>query len=374
MLTNRKCTLLIFFLTLLFHLGSIAQDVGCGEEWFDSGGEYGVYGNQESSTTTFCPDNEGEFVTLTFNHVDIQANSSPLAANSCNDYLEFFDGPDTNSPSLGQFCGQESGNGINPFNTDQLLSVGDAFTATNPEGCLTVVFESSIFTNTSGWEAFVSCGPPPNCTPTVFTVETERNCQDLNFDATVTIDEVNPAGFSFLNVTAELDGVQLDAVPVPNLGGQSVTLEDLPLDEDIVISVDVSGQYCPSFEVLNLPSIGCPISLTCGEAFEFSYCFFDSDTATFLYQSPNDEPVEIIFQSGSLESCCDFIRIYDGEDNTGDLLYNGNNGGDLTGIEATANSGSLYMELDTDQSTSCQGVFFYDNWNYIEWNWIVGCG
>ncbi len=99
MLTNRKYTLLAVLLTFVFHLGSTGQEVGCGDQWFDTGGETGIYSANELTTTTFCPDVVGEIVTLTFNYVDIETNGFGVGIEAgCWDFIEIFDGPDANSP------------------------------------------------------------------------------------------------------------------------------------------------------------------------------------------------------------------------------------------------------------------------------------
>ncbi|MCZ4410795.1 hypothetical protein O3Q51_18405, partial [Cryomorphaceae bacterium 1068] len=135
--------------------------------------------------------------------------------------------------------------------------------------------------------------------------------------------------------------------------------------------VNVLGLTCPLSEIVSISSIGCPVPLTCGEGLEVDYCYDNNDEALFVYESPDGEPVVFFIQSGLIESCCDDIFIYDGLDNTGELLFSGNNGGDLTGVSVTANSGALYMELDTDFSVSCAS----GSTTYLDgWSWIVGCG
>ncbi|MFT6354782.1 MAG: hypothetical protein ACJAXD_001773, partial [Cryomorphaceae bacterium] len=370
MLTNRKYTLLAVLLTFVFHLGSTGQEVGCGDQWFDTGGETGIYSANELTTTTFCPDVVGEIVTLSFNYVDIETTAGTGIQAGCWDFIEIFDGPDANSPSLGVFCGEESGDGGVPSVPASLLSVGDAFTATNVEGCLTVVFDSDGSVQETGWEALVSCGPPPDCVSPEISVSTERSCDDFNFDAVVTIDAASPGGAPLLVITATLDDVQLAGGTVPNLDGQTLALPNLPLDEGVLISVDVLGASCTATEVANISSIGCPVPLTCGEGLEVSYCYDNNDDALFVYESAGGEPVIFFIQEGLIESCCDDIFIYDGLDNTGELLFSGNNGGDLSGISVTANSGALFMELDTDGSVSCASSTTYAG----GWSWIVGCG
>ncbi|MFT6849106.1 MAG: hypothetical protein ACJAYL_002936, partial [Cryomorphaceae bacterium] len=336
MLTNRKYTLLAVLLTFIFHLGLTGQEVGCGDQWFDTGGETGIYSANELTTTTFCPDVLGEIVTLSFNYVDIETTAGTGIQAGCWDFIEIFDGSDANSPSLGVFCGEESGDGGVPSVPASLLSVGDAFTATNVEGCLTVVFDSDGSVQETGWEALVSCGPPPDCVSPEISVSTERSCDDFNFDAVVTIDAASPGGAPLLVITATLDDVQLAGGTVPNLDGQTLALPNLPLDEGVLISVDVLGASCTATEVANISSIGCPVPLTCGEGLEVSYCYDNNDDALFVYESAGGEPVIFFIQEGLIESCCDDIFIYDGLDNTGELLFSGNNGGDLSGISVTA--------------------------------------
>jgi len=373
MFTHFKYLSMVVLGFALFVPSANAQDeLGCDEIWYDSGGESGNYANNENNTTTFCPDNVGDVVTLTFNYVDIETNGFGVGSEAgCWDYIEVFDGPDTDAPSLGVYCGEESGDGGTPSVPESLLSVGDSFTATNDEGCLTVTFFSDGIITETGWEALATCGPPPNCTPPEVTYETERSCADFNFSATVTIDTpADPPTASLLVFTATVDGEQVDTGTLPNIAGQTLDLGPFDLDADVIVTVNVLGLACPSSVVLSEPSIGCPIPLTCGEGLEQNYCYDNNDVTPFAYQSPDGEPVVIFFQNGLIESCCDDIFIYDGEDETGDLLFSGNNGGDLTGVSATAESGSLYLVLDTDFSVSCTS----GSTSSSEWNWIVGCG
>jgi len=211
---------------------------------------------------------------------------------------------------------------------------------------------------------------PPNCTPPEFSIETERSCDDFNFDATVTIDEVSPGGAPLLLVSAELGGVQLGGGTIPNEVGQTVDLLDLPLDSEVIVSINVLGGTCPILEVVEVSSIGCPVPLVCGEALSANYCYSNNDDVVFLYESPADEPVIIFFENGNIETFFDNISIFDGTDDTGELLFNGNNAGDLSGLAATAESGSLFLQVESDGFGSCASNSFGTS----EWNWIVGCG
>ena len=58
-------------------------------------------------------------------------------------------------------------------------------------------------------------------------------------------------------------------------------------------------------------------------------------------------------QRGFLETCCDFMTVYDGPDNTAPVITTTN--GDFTGVSFTATnpSGCLTFELTSDGSVSC---------------------
>jgi len=216
-----------------------------------------------------------------------------------------------------------------------------------------------------------TAAPPIDCTGTVISVETERNCNQAGFDAIVTIDQVSDEqSLPLVAISAIVNGQVIAGNTVPNLPGQMAMITDLPLDTDIVFSADVLGAFCPSTEVVNVSSDGCVVSLTCGEGFETTYCYKDFDDSEFAYQSPNGEPVSLVFLQGLIEQCCDNIFIYDGPDNNGELLFGGNNNGDLTNVSVTANSGALFMEISSGFLGSCQS----GDLGGSEWFWVVGCG
>ncbi len=117
----------------------------CGGNFTDAGGPAGNYPNNSSAqngTTTICPTNPGEAVTVSFTSFNTQLNT---------DVLTVYNGNSTSGPLLGVF----SGNTLPP-------SVSS--TATN--GCLTFVFVSNGTTTAPGWIANVSCSPIVCLAPT----------------------------------------------------------------------------------------------------------------------------------------------------------------------------------------------------------------
>ena len=122
---------------------SVTTLPGCGGSFYDLGGPNGLYPNnitEATGTTTICPSIPGQVVTVTFNSFATQAAS---------DLLRVYDGDVATGTLLGTFSG---------------AAVPGPFTATTASGCLTFVFTSNGFTNAAGWDASVTCGPPPTCT------------------------------------------------------------------------------------------------------------------------------------------------------------------------------------------------------------------
>ena len=92
--------------------------------------------------------------------------------------------------------------------------------------------------------------------------------------------------------------------------------------------------------------------------------FYDSGDSTSNYQ--NNESYNITFSNGlygqqvqldftsfQLESCCDYLAIYDGTDNSGTQLYYGN-GSNSPGTVAST-TGSLYVTFTSDGSVTYSG-------------------
>ena len=115
--------------------GSFSQCTGF---LFDSGGQDNNYANNEEYTLTLCPDSTepGAAVELDFSTFDTQQNA---------DILTIYDGDDTSGALIGSFSGTNSPGVI---------------LASNPTGCLTLVFSSSGSISRPGFEALISCAVP----------------------------------------------------------------------------------------------------------------------------------------------------------------------------------------------------------------------
>lgn len=99
---------------------------------------------------------------------------------------------------------------------------------------------------------------------------------------------------------------------------------------------------------LDCAGAGTPVSKT--------LCYTANEDLAFTIASNNGSQVELTFNAGTLENERDEIQIYDGVDATGTLLNPdllSGNAGDLTGISYVSSTGSLYLELETNNENSC---------------------
>jgi len=121
----------------------------CSGYVFDAGG--GDSYPDTPYTMTICPDAPGDVIQLYF--VAFSLQTSPNSNNS--DYLTFYDGPDTGSPSLGSYTGTS------------LQGISVTATINNPSGCLTLRFLPQGMPNDvfPGFSAQISCTTP--CAPPV---------------------------------------------------------------------------------------------------------------------------------------------------------------------------------------------------------------
>ena len=138
----------------------------CGGNFVDPGGLTANYGNNitaATGTTTICPTNPGDQVTVTFTAFDTELN---------NDLLKVYSGTGTTGTLLATYSGS---------------TIPPAVTSASPDGCLTFVFTSNGTTAAAGWLANVTCAPAPACQkPVVITAPSIQS-------TAVTLNWIQPA-------------------------------------------------------------------------------------------------------------------------------------------------------------------------------------
>jgi gliding motility-associated-like protein len=115
--------------------------MACSGHLYDSGGADGPYQNDEDITTTLCPQGgpgSGSATTVRFTAWALAAGAG--------DTLRIYDGPSATGVPLAV------GTASNPL-------LGQTFTASLPEGCLTFHFVSNATATAAGWAAEILTGP-----------------------------------------------------------------------------------------------------------------------------------------------------------------------------------------------------------------------
>ena len=111
----------------------------------------GDYGSNEDYVVTFCPDNAGDIIRLSFTEICIQGNK-----NGCNDILYIYQGDRAYYLATGDDALAE------PLFPDDAVcgDINPIITSTSPSGCLTFRFISNNNNEECGWTADISCRTP----------------------------------------------------------------------------------------------------------------------------------------------------------------------------------------------------------------------
>lgn len=107
---------------------------------------------------------------------------------------------------------------------------------------------------------------------------------------------------------------------------------------------------------------------TCG--LTETYCYTNNDSSGWVYQAGVPGPLTVEFLQGDL-LVGDKVVVYNGPNALSAVLFNGNNGGDMTGVTVNSfNSSSLIsIQVLSDGAGSCQG-----GQAQTPLQWFVSCG
>ncbi|MGV9002953.1 T9SS type B sorting domain-containing protein, partial [Flavobacterium sp.] len=155
----------------------------CGGQFTDAGGVSGPYPNSANITTTICPANASEVVTVTFSSFNTEANW---------DGLYVYDGNSAAAPQIASTNGAGFGALTQPgafWGNLTGAAIPGPFTSTSNDGCLTFVFRSDGSFNNPGWVSSVTCSPAPNCAKPITLTSTEITSNSALLGWT----ETNPA-------------------------------------------------------------------------------------------------------------------------------------------------------------------------------------
>jgi hypothetical protein len=200
--------------------------------FYDSGGPNGSYVNNESYTFTVNPLYENTNIKVTFLEFNVEENDD------CSwDNLNIYDGPDTNSPLLGSYCGT-----VPP----------ESVSATN--GSLTFYFKSDEYVAETGWEALLTCA---SSTQVVTFSVSDTQGQPINeVKISVADDEfiTNSQGVGSLEVLTN----QTYQWVAERAGFYKISGDIDMLDEPLSVYITMNYAHNVTFSVINTQ--GVPIS------------------------------------------------------------------------------------------------------------------
>ncbi|THF47718.1 T9SS type B sorting domain-containing protein [Flavobacterium supellecticarium] len=289
-------------------------DFCAGDHFFDPGGPNAQYGNNANVTTTICAPTPADIVTVTFLNFNTESGY---------DFVRVYNGPNATSPLLGTYSGALTGANLpGPFES-------------NVGGCLTFVFTSDGSGTRDGWEATVTCGPPPTCPkPKNFVASNPTmNSVQLNWleagTATSWIVMAVPTGTPDPN-TNPIPGTAITATvttPPPYVLGGLTSNTEYDFYVRAVCSPTDSSTWTGPRTLRTLPNY------CAGDHFydpggpNGQYGNSANVTTTICPANPTDM-VTVTFNSFNTEAGYDFVRVYEGTGTTGTLL--GTYAGDLT--------------------------------------------
>lgn len=327
-----------------FSFTTIAAPPVCGGNYVDAGGIANNYGNNitaANGTTTICPNNPGDLVTVTFTSFATEANW---------DFLKIYDG-NIVSPAT-QLGVNFSGN----------LSLG-TFTSSAVSGCLTFVFTSDGSGTAAGWTSNITCAPRPTCTKpnALLTSAVTASSVTLNWTQPANPDTTVATAWECLALpcgtavpTATTTGwVTATAPPfVMNTGLLPGTCYDFYVRA--VCSVTDSSAWSAPKTATTMPGCGGPFTDAGGAGNYANNITAANGTYTICPNNPGDV-VTVTFTSFATEAGWDFLKAYDGVISLATQLGNFS-GTTLPGqITATSSTGCLVFVFTSDGFGTASG-------------------
>ncbi|AWA30515.1 hypothetical protein HYN48_10665 [Flavobacterium magnum] len=299
-----------------------------GAHFYDSGGATGAYLPYENKTTVIYPENAGDRVRAIFNEFNI---------NNCCDYFAVYDGPSTNAEVLY----------YNYYGNPPV-----SFISSHPTGALTFSFQSA-YQGGTGWDAVILCEPVSPCA----TAPANLHLDSISF---------NEANIGWDNDTNS-SSWEIEVLPhgtTPTGSGTMISMNAYSFE-------NLSANTCYDFYVRTFCAAGatdwtgplqfCTPPDYCGGAHFYdtggpagAYNDYENYTKV-IYPSTAGERVKAVFNSFQLESCCDYLRIYNGPDATYPLLYNSYQNSNPGTYKATTPTGALTFEFHSDGSATYSG-------------------
>ena len=310
----------------------------CNGQFYDPAGPDSNYiGNSISMLTVVCPDEPDRFVEVEFTAFNV----GPFF----NDILDVYDDNDISPNSLGQFSG---------------TNLPPVFSATNASGCLAFAFNAFSGQSLPGWEANVICVDCPRGNG-VTVSEIEPHLIEVTWEA------IPVASQYFLEIGEKgFEPGTGEAVFTETVNANMTSFVFTGLESgtfyDIYMRTDCNGDFSPFTQRLRVST-----HPTCGDFFfdpggpNDQYAHNETYVTTICPEIPDDH-VTISFNIFSLESCCDFLNVFNGTSLFGSFLGSFSGSIPPDPFTSTHSSGCLSFEFVSNESTAGNG-----------WEAVVSC-
>jgi hypothetical protein len=155
-----------------------------------------------------------------------------------------------------------------------------------------------------------------------------------------------------------------------NIGSGITSIGPIPFDSTATVTVlNATNPLCRIFSPAFTYSSDSCIIEAC-DASLFEHCYDNGDTAWFVYESGNGNPISINFLAGEL-LVGDYIQVFNGYDQLAAVIFQGNQGGNMQGFTVNSQNpdGALTLRVVSSPSGSCA-----TGQAFPPLMWEVGCG
>jgi hypothetical protein len=282
------------------------------------------------------------------------------------DGLTIYDGPDNTSPVLFQHLntgfwnlGPEGSSINNTFPDFYAVDV----TATGSNLYMEMYSDGSVqcfgSTEFDQWEWIVFCD---GCAIPGVTYNAVPDCNARNYVMEVDVADAGPDGLRVVNTFTGEEQV----ATTPG------TLSFGPFAQNAPVAFELTAldnPVCSYFsDTLTYASVDC-IIVSCGVD-NYSHCYGNNEDRWYTFQSAINVPTTITFLQGQMLAG-DRIVVYNGRDENAPVIFQGNNGGNLSGFAANSQNvnNAITLRIQSNSTGSCQ-----DGGVTTELRWDVACG
>lgn len=296
----------------------------CNTKYYDPGGN-GDYSTNQNFTQTIYPETDGKLIQIEFQSFDLE---------NYDDYLYIYDGTSTNSSFIGSYTG---------------TTLPPTIKASNNAGALTIQFRSDYYTVKSGWEATITCEDPSAPTISSFTPTSGLAGTEVSLFGT---DLATASEVTFNGTSATFQVINSNEIRTfaPNNGTSGL----ITVTNSVGSATSTSSYTYVQGTIMSDSDLTTCSTVYYDPGGAGNYRNGESKTQT-IYPESDGGNIKIEFQSFRLESCCDYLRIYDGTSTSAPLIGSYNGSSIPPTAIASNSSGALTLRFTSDGSATYSG-------------------